>query len=103
MTPARRRLHLVSDDQSTVHIGHWFRRCREDAGLTQEQAAGRAGITRNALAALEKRALPNPGLKTMLSLMRAYDLDSIEALLGPARSVQLAAAWTSVPEENDDA
>jgi len=87
----RARLRVVSDVQSTIHVGQSLRAHREAIGLTQEQAAAEARITRGALAALEKRALPNPSLRTLLSLMRAYRLDSIEALLGSTPSAQLAA------------
>jgi transcriptional regulator with XRE-family HTH domain len=93
MRRARVALHVVTDEQSTIHLGNVFRSCRTHAGLTQEQAASRAGITRNALAALEKKSRPNPSLKTLLALMHAYDLDSIEVLLGPVPSRLLAAAW----------
>ncbi|WP_422743594.1 helix-turn-helix transcriptional regulator [Mycobacterium sp. WMMD1722] len=92
MATGRAALRLVSDVQSTIHLGQSLRARREAMGLTQEQAAAEARITRGALAALEKRALPNPSLRTLLSLMRAYKLDSIEALLGSTPSAQLAAA-----------
>lgn len=87
------RLRLVSADQSTVHIGRVLRDRRRAAHLTQEQAAGQAGITRNALAALEKKMLPNPSLRTLLSLMRVYGSDSLDALLGPMPSWSIAIAW----------
>ncbi|MCF6389859.1 helix-turn-helix domain-containing protein [Mycobacterium sp. MBM] len=86
------RLRVVSDVQSTIHLGHTLRAHRQAIGLTQEQAASKARITRGALAALEKKAVPNPSLRTLLSLMRTYELDSIEALLGSTPSAQLAAA-----------
>ena len=101
MRRARVPLQLVKDEQFTIHLGNVFRSCRARAGLTQEQAANRAGITRNALAALEKKPLPNPSLKTLLSLMRAYDLDSIEVLLGPVPSRLLAAAWMAQVDNAD--
>jgi transcriptional regulator with XRE-family HTH domain len=101
MRQARAPLQLVTNEQSTIHLGNVFRSCRTRAELTQEQAANRAGITRNALAALEKKALPNPSLKTLLSLMRAYDLDSIEVLLGPVPSRLLAAAWLAQGDSAD--
>lgn len=101
MRRARASLQLVTNEQSTIHLGNVFRGCRARAELTQEQAANRAGITRNALAALEKKALPNPSLRTLLSLMRAYDLDSIEVLLGPVPSRLLAAAWLAQGDSAD--
>lgn len=93
MAPGDARLRLVSDDQSTIHVGRALRDRRRAARLTQEQAAGEAGITRNALAALEKKELPNPSLRTLLSLMRVYGSDSLDALLGPMPSWAIAIAW----------
>jgi transcriptional regulator with XRE-family HTH domain len=97
-------LHVVPDhdaaDQSSVHLGNRLRAVREQTGLSQEKAAGKAGITRNRLALLEKTRFPNPTLSTLLGLMRAYKLRSIEELLGPVPSARLVAAW---PEEDWDA
>jgi transcriptional regulator with XRE-family HTH domain len=76
-----------------VHLGERLREVRNQSGLTQEKAAGAAGITRNRLADLEKARFPNPTLSTLLRLMRAYNLRSIEELLGPVPSARLAAAW----------
>jgi transcriptional regulator with XRE-family HTH domain len=83
-----------------VHLGNRLRTVREQTGLSQEKAAGKAGITRNGLALLEKARFPNPTLSTLLGLMRAYELRSIEELLGPVPSARLAAAWD---EENWEA
>lgn len=55
----------------------------------------KAGITRNALAALESKPLPDPHLSTLLSLMVVYRVVSIEALLGTTPSVLLAHEWRS--------
>ena len=94
MAPARsKRLRLVADDQSTVHLGNVLKRCREAAGLTQEQAAARSGITRNALSALENKQFPDPHLSTLLALMLTYKAQSIEALLGPVPSQHIAGHW----------
>lgn len=68
--------------QLTVHVGERLRACRESRGLTQGQAAAAAGITRNALSALERRQFPDPSLRTLLGLQRAYGLATIEELLG---------------------
>lgn len=95
MVPNRPALRLVTDDHSTVHLGQTLRERRLAAGLTQERAAALAGITRNALAKLEKQQLPNPSLRTLLALMRAYELDSVEALLGPLPSAVAAAMWVA--------
>lgn len=82
-----------SAEQSTIHIGHRMRACREAKGLTQEAAAAEAGITRNALGKIESRQFPNPTLQTMLALMQVYGLRSLEELLGPLPSYRLANDW----------
>lgn len=90
-------LHSVPDpdpsDELQVHLGERLRAIRKENALTQEKAAVAAGMTRNALADLEKARLPNPGLRTLLRLMRTYQLRSLEELLGPIPSARLAAAW----------
>jgi transcriptional regulator with XRE-family HTH domain len=83
-----------------VHIGDALRARRDAAGLTQEGAAARAGITRNALAALEKQQFPNPALRTVLALMQAYELDTVEALFGTTPSA-LAAATLAARGQSD--
>ncbi|ORA60863.1 MULTISPECIES: helix-turn-helix transcriptional regulator [Mycobacteriaceae] len=90
---ALRVVHDTQAVQSTVHLGQVLRAHRERAKLTQEQAAVRAGITRGALAALEKKQFPDPHLSTLLALMLTYRLGSLEALLGPSHSEVLAATW----------
>jgi transcriptional regulator with XRE-family HTH domain len=97
--PARGRpsLRVVPDldasDRLRVHLGERLRLLRIQNGLTQEKAAGEAGITRNWLAELEKARFPNPTLNTLLRLMQVYRLGSVEELLGPTPSARLAAAW----------
>lgn len=61
--------------------------------MTQEQAAQAAGITRNVIVTLEGSRFSDTKLSTLLRLMRAYELGSIEDLLGPLPSSRLAAAW----------
>jgi DNA-binding XRE family transcriptional regulator len=76
-----------------VHLGDRLREVREECGLTQEQAAVAAGLTRNALVSLENRRFPDPYLSTLLRLMRVYNLTTIEQLLGPIPSRLLASSW----------
>lgn len=80
-------------DQLRVQLGPQLRAARLAAGLTQEQAAREAELTRNAIASLERSTFPDPRLSTLLRLMRAYGLGSIEELLGPTPSERLATAW----------
>ena len=84
---------LDASNRLRVHLGERLRLLRTQSGLTQEKAAGAAGITRNRLAELEKARFPNPTLNTLLRLMQVYGLESVEELLGPTPSFRLAAAW----------
>lgn len=79
--------------QPAVHIGQVLRARREAAGLTQERAAVAAGLTRNTLGSIEKSALPDPHLSTLLALMQVYGLGSLDELLGPMPSMTLAESW----------
>lgn len=79
--------------QSTPHVGQHLRLLRRNVGLTQEQAAARAGLTRNTIADLERRAFPNPHLDVLLALMEVYEVGSIEELLGSTPSQVVARAW----------
>jgi DNA-binding XRE family transcriptional regulator len=85
----------ASDDQSAVHVGQRLRQIRQRCGYTQEQAAAAAGLTRNTLVSLERARFPDPRLSTLLALMRAYQLGSLEDLIGPLPSARLASAWQS--------
>lgn len=82
-----------ADAQPTVHVGRRLRVCRVQRKLTQEQAAGAAGLTRNALGRLEAQQFPNPSLRTLVALMQVYELGSLEELLGPLPSYRLANSW----------
>lgn len=83
----------VSGSEQRVHLGRRLRAARQATGLTMEQAAAAAGLTRNTIGSLENARFPDPKLSTLLRLMRAYDLSSLEELLGPVPSARLAAAW----------
>lgn len=95
MPSSKAQLSVVESAQSTVHIGNVLLAHRRSARLSQERAAVAAGISRNALAALEKRRFPDPHLSTLLSLMLAYGLTSVEALLGAVPSTSLASEWAA--------
>jgi DNA-binding XRE family transcriptional regulator len=95
--PGRPVLHSVPDHapagQPGVHLGQQLRAARTAKGLTMEKAAAAAGLTRTTIGNLEGARFPDPKLSTLLRLMRAYDLRSLEELLGPVPSARLAAAW----------
>ena len=56
-----------------------------------------AGLTRKSIARLEAARFPNPHLATLLRIMTAYKIGSLEQLLGTLPSARLAEAW----EEED--
>lgn len=70
----------------TAHIAawlaRWLRERREAEGLTQEQLAHRAGLSRNQIQNLENnrnnnrtgRVTANPSLDTILALERAFGM-----------------------------
>lgn len=69
-------------------LGLRLRRAREDAGLTQEQVAHEAGISRNHLQVIEQglsnrttRSPFNPHLSLLLNLCRAVQIDLAHLVL----------------------
>jgi DNA-binding XRE family transcriptional regulator len=102
--PGRPVLHSVPDhelaDQPRVHLGQRLRAARTAKGLTMEKAAFAAGLTRTTIGNLEGARFPDPKLSTLLRLMRAYDLRSVEELFGSVPSARLAAAWEEGGWEN---
>ena len=58
----RSRLHSVPDPDPSnelgVHLGEQLKNARIRSGLTQEQAAVRAGLTRKTIAEYEKARFP---------------------------------------------
>jgi predicted ATPase/DNA-binding XRE family transcriptional regulator len=59
-------------------FGAKLRILRESAGLTQEELAARAGLTRNAVSALERGERRRPYPHTVRSLAKALDLSEAE-------------------------
>ena len=88
-----RAVSAATADHLTVHVGDRLRQLREEHELTQEEAAAKAGVTRNTLVNLEREQFPNPQLSTLLGLMRCYRLTSLDALLGPMPATWVAEAW----------
>jgi transcriptional regulator with XRE-family HTH domain len=95
--PGRGRpvLRAVPDlgSQPQVHVGERLRGFRAQSGLSQEQAAVYAGLTRKSIARLESARFPNPHLSTLLRIMATYNIGSLEELLGTPPSARLAEAW----------
>jgi len=72
-----------------------IRLCRLLRGLSQEQLAGRAGLDRSYVGAIE-RAERNPGIDTIAKLADALEL-SITELLGELDLREQVESWCAVP------
>jgi transcriptional regulator with XRE-family HTH domain len=95
--PARRLASVaLSSTHPTVHLGERLRALRASREWSIEAAAAKAGLSGNTLSNLERTALPNPTLSTLLALMEIYDLGSIDDLFGPAPSRLLLAEWVAI-------
>jgi len=81
--------------QYNVHIGKRLRALRLRRDWSIEEAASRAGLSRNTLGNLELAPIPNPRLATLLALMEAYEMRGIEELLGDLPSRALLQAWVA--------
>ena len=76
--PIRTGYRLVVSAEHGSSFGAELRRLREGAGLSQEELAGRAGLTRNAVGALERGERRRPYPHTVRSLAEALDLSGDE-------------------------
>jgi predicted ATPase/DNA-binding XRE family transcriptional regulator len=73
--------HGIGVDMGTgrkTHFGARVRRLREASGLTQEELAGRAGLTRNAVSLLERGERRRPHPHTVRALADALELSGEE-------------------------
>jgi predicted ATPase/DNA-binding XRE family transcriptional regulator len=76
----QRRIDLKSSSGQESSFGARLRQLREAAGLTQEELAGSAGLTRNAVSALERGERRRPYLHTVRSLADALELPEAERM-----------------------
>jgi predicted ATPase/DNA-binding XRE family transcriptional regulator len=72
------RIDLKASSEQESSFGARLRQLREAAGLTQEELAGRAGLTRNAVSALERGERRRPYPHTVRSLADALELPEAE-------------------------
>lgn len=79
----------MRNSSSRSPMGERLRSLRQQRGLTIERAAAKAGITSNTLMKLETATQPNPRLSSLLNLMHAYGLQSLDALIGPPAAVRI--------------
>ena len=75
---SRRRIGLSVRPEQEATFGARLRRLREAASLTQEELAGRARLTRNAISALERGERKRPYPHTVRSLADALGLSEDE-------------------------
>ena len=77
-------------------FAQWLRRRREQAGMTQEELAHRAGLSRNQVQNLENnrnnnatgRSSANPSLDTILDLEAAFGLELGDLLVDVRRFME---------------
>lgn len=63
-----------------------LREMREAAGLTQEQAAERAGLSQPSISSIELGRVPSPGIETVMKLSSAYQ-QPVESVIAAIREV----------------
>ena len=92
----------MSSEQD-ASFGHRLRRLREAAGLTQEELAGRAGLSPNAISDLERSRRRHPYPHTVRALADALELpeDERAALIGlvPRRDAATPASPAAAPTD----
>lgn len=99
---SERRIDLNVSPEQEPTFGAWLRRLREVSGLTQEELASRAGLTSNAVSALELGTRKHPYPHTVRSLADALGLSEDErtSLLAaiPKRNATELEIYSLVPE-----
>jgi putative molybdopterin biosynthesis protein len=95
---ARRRAELMGerpDGAATGDSGARLRLARQARGFSQQQLAGMAGVSRQAVSAVES-GLSDPSLRVALALARALGL-TVEEMFGPGTPLPRVAARPVVP------
>jgi len=76
----------ATDAEVLSSIGERLRDLRKDRGLTQDQAAARAGLARSTVSEAENGK--NPTLHTLVRLLRVYlSLSELEGLMAEPESL----------------
>lgn len=70
---------MTEDRDSIERTAAALRKARTDKGLTQEEVAGKAGISKNHYAQIE-RAEKNPTVSTFQSIVKAIGIPASEIL-----------------------
>jgi len=71
--------------QADANVGERLRSIRETLGLTQREAAAKAGMRHQYLSSLENGRVANPSLDTLARLAAAYGM-GVDELIGQGRS-----------------
>jgi putative molybdopterin biosynthesis protein len=88
-------------DQGAGSDGTRLRLARQARGFSQQQLAGMAGVSRQAVSAVES-GISDPSLRVALALARALGL-TVEELFGPGNVASPVAARAVAPVTSDDA
>ena len=94
--PGRRRRADSRYAEQAGRLAEWLRDRRIQAGMSQEQLAGRAQVAVATVRKIEKGVVIEPGYFTVLALMHALDATSEDpAVLG--RRISIVANFLSSP------
>jgi putative molybdopterin biosynthesis protein len=88
-------------DQGTGGSGTVLRLARQARGFSQQQLAGMAGVSRQAVSAVES-GLSDPSLRVALALARALGM-TVEEVFGPAIPTSAVTARSVAPIDDDAA
>ena len=92
--PGRRRRADSRYTEQARRLAEWLRDRRIQAGMSQEQLAGRAQVAVATVRKIEKGVVIEPGYFTVLALMHALGATREDMTgLGPTISAAQAAAW----------
>ena len=93
--PARKLNDASQPHAGAARVGPRLRMARQARGFSQQQLAGMAGVSRQAVSAVES-GLSDPSLRVALALSRALDI-TVEDLFGPAIPEPVVAARPVAP------
>ena len=96
--PGRRRRADSRYTEQAGRLAEWLRDRRVQAGMSQEQLAGRAQVAVATVRKIEKGAVIEPGYFTVLALMNALGAAREDVTeLRPSISAEETAAWPDIP------
>jgi putative molybdopterin biosynthesis protein len=93
--PGRAPGDATQPQPGAARVGPRLRRARQARGVSQQQLAGMAGVSRQAVSAVES-GLSDPSLRVALALSRALGI-TVEELFGPATPEPVVAVRPVAP------